>query len=343
MTPTAAVTGVPAVYLTHTVTSPVTPTISLPLSPLPFGTLLFSMGQLGRPEEENIYTLAPQGQRLWMADHMAKGGIRLSPDGKQVAYVVVESAGESIWIAHPDGTAARRLTPAYPRGGDVGHYLFLNGWSADSQKYAYTREYQYDTLNRQFYIVNVTSGTIRPIGEKGGVGGEWDPRKADELLFWPRQDNTRLCLLDVRTGDCAELGGDIPRLRREDWEVWGFTPDGDGFYVGRNGNMIITDRAGLIQRKISVNARIGAWSWSRDGQRFLIGIYDERQLTDIYIMGSQAANWRKVVSRQAFWEPGDVDNTYLNLGLWSPDGEWFLVYKHRLVHHGGNPSVVSGT
>ncbi|MBU1751032.1 MAG: hypothetical protein KKA73_25395 [Chloroflexi bacterium] len=273
-----------------------------------------------------------------MTNHEAnKPEFKVSPDGKQVAYIVVDPTHESIWVARSDGTLAHRLTPWYPSGeGETAAHIHLDGWSADGFELVYKQVFAYLHARNQCYIANVPTGTIRTVGDKGSMGAiDWNPKRADELLYIPA--TSPVYLLNVRTGNRVEIKGEVPGLRYEHLDVLGFTPDGDALYLVRweQGRVVTVGRTGQILWHIHVTAPLGALEWSPNGQQLLLGIWDQdRRVTDIYVITAESRNWRRVVSRQAFGEPDDSYDIYL--GTWSPDGQWFTVFK---TERGGSHEI----
>jgi dipeptidyl aminopeptidase/acylaminoacyl peptidase len=137
------------------------------------------MRRLSLPLVLLLAAFAPSGPRpitsadiyqfRWIADP------RISPDGSQAAYTLVQVADKrdkyetSLWVVATDGKSAPRRLTAGTRDG-------APRWSPDGQTIAFVRSAT-DTGAAQIYLLSLAGGEPRKLTDlaKGGGGPVWSP------------------------------------------------------------------------------------------------------------------------------------------------------------------------
>jgi serine/threonine protein kinase len=154
-----------------------------------------------------------------------------SPDGKLIAFRS-ERDGGGIFVMNRNGSSVRKIAPSG----------YNPAWSPDSARIAYAEESITRPEDRsgrisKLWVVDVASGSQRPLGDQDGVQPQWSPN-GEYLAYWAiDRDGDR----DLWTARVS--GGPPTRITRDqflDWNpVW--SPDGDWLYFcsNRGGSMDI--------------------------------------------------------------------------------------------------------
>ncbi|HVC33428.1 MAG TPA: S9 family peptidase [Chloroflexota bacterium] len=181
--------------------------------------------------------------------------VRISPDGRDVAFVVHDSFNERgklakgrIWLVSSEGGAAREFTSG-PRSDGAPR------WSPDGQTLAFLSDRSEDG-RLQLYLLARAGGEARQLFDaKGDLGVG---RRADALQWSP--DGTRLAFL-MKDPDVED------ERRRKD--------QGDDAieveHAPKFARLYVVDVAGGEIRPLSpANAQIWEFDWSPDGNDFVV-------------------------------------------------------------------------
>ena len=111
--------------------------------------------------------------------------LRVSPDGKKIAYLVTfsgDASNDGVWVSNVDGSNATHLS-------DVGGYR----WSSDSTKLWFLRLAPPGGANDQLDEVDITTDSVIASVPLDGrvLGGEWEVSPGgDAVAFWNESDET---------------------------------------------------------------------------------------------------------------------------------------------------------
>jgi Tol biopolymer transport system component/DNA-binding winged helix-turn-helix (wHTH) protein len=127
---------------------------------------------------------------------------RLSPDGREVAFMSWRSGQPSVWLSAPDGSNARQLTQfvastfGFPRWSPDGKQITFHGATADE--------------GRQIYIVPADGGVPRSL--TSGCCAEWS-LDGRHLYVTEIDDVPKITQVDIADGSRKRLfDGDLPYL-----------------------------------------------------------------------------------------------------------------------------------
>jgi dipeptidyl aminopeptidase/acylaminoacyl peptidase len=271
--------------------------------------------------------------------------IRLSPDGRRLAFVVAEldakedTTHSNIWLLDPDGTA-RQLT--------AGGRDRSPRWSPDQSRIAFLSSRGADQ-EPQVYVLPVAGGEAPPVskGLKGAGSLEWSPR-GDRLaaVAWtatPESDMEDLLRALHWDGAMEEdrLKGrphDPPErnpgeLASEQQGESGlrithrlkYRFDGVGYFDGRRRHLYLVaagaDEPAEARALTSGQYDVNAFSWHPDGERIAF-------LTNRETSPEADAGWRQdvwqVTADGALTELAHGPSALLSLA-WSPDGATLAV------------------
>jgi dipeptidyl aminopeptidase/acylaminoacyl peptidase len=259
---------------------------------------------------------------------------RISPDGRQVAYVVTRiderkhEYRSAIWLSSIDGSAARRFSAESGHSSDP-------AWSPDGRWLAFVSDREGDVSDKeaknrgkgkpQIWLIPTNGGEAHQLTfmEHGASSPVWSP------------DSKRL-LLSAAVGPTPEEGEDgkpLPQARVID-RLW-YRLDGVGFIYERRSHLFLQDIGGGAPEQLTD----GDWddgeaAWSPDGTQiaFTSNHADDRWRlpgADVYtltVTDGKAGSLRRL-----------TDET-LGCGSpsWSPDGSviaFLASYKMKSAGH----------
>lgn len=124
--------------------------------------------------------------------------VQWSPTGEWLAFAVAPDGGMNvqIYVARPDGTGMRRLTP----GGSTNNWL--GHWSKDGRELSIASSMR-DPSTMDAYLVDVTTGKARLVAENPGIGQIIDLGGNGKDAILARVENrsdNNLFLIDLQTG-----------------------------------------------------------------------------------------------------------------------------------------------
>jgi dipeptidyl aminopeptidase/acylaminoacyl peptidase len=246
---------------------------------------------------------------------------QLSPDGTQVAYVVMQMDKETyeyrraIWIAAVGGGAPRAFTS--------GHQDSQPRWSPDGKSLAFVRAPSGDTKptseedlshgvgKPQIFVIPVDGGEARQLTfmRHGAASPTWSP-DSRTLLFVAATGEP-----DDSEADTAALQGkNLPRVRTIT-EMF-YRLDGAGFIYDLRSHLFTISAAGGDPRQLTDGDwHDGAASWSPDGRR--IAFTSDR--SDQRWQWPAASIW---VIAEGGGAPARLTDEALGCAAptWSPDG-----------------------
>jgi Tol biopolymer transport system component len=162
------------------------------------------------PRLTRLSISAPPGKSLF-AD---TSGVALSPDGRQIAFVVGTIVGtdNELWVRSLESTTARRIESA-----DTVQFMF---WSPDSRRIGFFTP-------DQFKIVAADGGRAQVLcNAEGGRGGDWNG--ADQILLAPAPEGP-LFRISANGGDPVQVTTLDAARGESSHRFPTFLPDGDHF------------------------------------------------------------------------------------------------------------------
>lgn len=267
------------------------------------------------------------------------GGVAVSPDGRQVAWV--ESSSIYVADAHA-GAKARRITAG---NSTAVHDESSPSWSPDSKKLAFLSDAS-KSGQQQLYIADSAGGSARKVTNVKGflAAPGWSPDgKTIALLFTENAERAagplvaevaqtgvikesvteqRLALVDVATASLRQISPADMYVYEYDW-----SPDGKRFVTtaapGNGDNnwyiaqIYTLDAAGGEMKSIhKTPLQIANPAWSRDGKSvaFIEGLMSDEPSVggDIFVVSSDGGEARNIT-------PGmKASASWLT---WTPDGK----------------------
>ncbi len=230
----------------------------------------------GKPKRLTIYAPSDEQQnrlqRLTLTNQATE--FALSPDGKQVAFVV---RGEIFVVSADKGGEARRITDHPYRDFDI-------DWSPDNRKLAFISERD---GNREVYIVDVQTRELKRLTntpDAAESNPQWSPT-GNYVAFVRGPFGRQLCWVDVNTGE-EKVVVEAPLIGEFSW-----SPDGrwicfnrrdpannvtDLYIVPWNGGEPIN-----VTRQPYWN---GSIVWTKDGKHIVFRSRRTDGNTDIFVL-----------------------------------------------------------
>jgi imidazolonepropionase-like amidohydrolase/Tol biopolymer transport system component len=244
-----------------------------------------------------------------------------APDGKSIAFVSDRSGSENLWVAGPDGKAARQIS-----FGDDDTVLVSPAWSADG-RFIFVSRYRSDLNAYELWRHDLTGGArlLIPIRDKP------DTPRSDwrSSLGAAASPDGRFLYFARRTGSSSPEEMDEWTVVRRDLASGDeLTIVGEPEAPGKAGNPGAAFRPAL-----SPDGRLLAYAARVDGRtelrlRDLMTGADRRLAYPIERDQLQASMWQDIVPRYDF----------------TPDGKWILLSRNgrleRLPVQGGEASRI---
>jgi Tol biopolymer transport system component len=245
-------------------------------------------------------------------------GSAMSPDGRQVAYVLVTRDGQQyeLHVRQVNGGEAAKGRRVYVNPG--GHNMYLYGWSPDGKKILVSRGGPEDQTPG-LTVVSIADGGIRvlPRGSYARIPFSPDSRL---VAFWRSNTGIATDGLFVATMDGKETRIDVgPGQNR--WPVWSRDSSHILFENNRTGTWSLwmapvaggtpSGPARLVKENLGPYRPLG---FTREGAFYYLG---GRGTTTVYTAELDAR-------LNATTAPAMVTNQYINsnrAGVWSPDGQ----------------------
>ena len=204
--------------------------------------ILVTSYRTGRPELW-AYRLADRSFRALGHRGNSMGGV-YSPDGRRIAFTVMQGLNADVWVMNADGSGARRLTrdPA----------LNLSpSWSPDGRRIVFTSN---RAGTPQLYVMTAEGGEVRRLTFQGNYNQtpQWSPR-GDAVAFTARDERKVFDLFSAspETGAITRITQDQGRTNEEP----SFAPTGRllVFRTDRNGptQLVVSDPRGDRQTVIA--------------------------------------------------------------------------------------------
>jgi hypothetical protein len=205
---------------------------------------------------------AERGERgvlhvVTIADDAAKNyHVKLSPDGKSVAFDSDRDGIRGVYVAHADGTGVRRVSGA--------GYAAVPTWSPDGRRLAFLRAEEDRPRVWNLWLLELDTGEMARLTSHryGQVwAGAWFPD--GRRIAYSHED--RLILLELDSGRSASYASPLPgRLVRTP----AVSPDGGWimFQVFRDGGWLLDLGSGSMQRVLD-DPSAEEFTWAPDGRR----------------------------------------------------------------------------
>ncbi len=262
---------------------------------------------------------------------------RISPDGKQVAYVVTTIDGHkheyrsAIWLSSADGAEARRFTAESAHTSDP-------AWSPDGRWLAFVSDREGEASDKkqedqkkqgkgkpQIWLIPTNGGEARqfPFMEHGASSPVWSP------------DSRRL-LFSAAVGPGpqeTEDGKPLPQVRIID-RLW-YRLDGVGYIYERRSHLFLTDiEGGEPQQLTDGDWDDGDAAWSPDGTQI---VFASNHAEDRWRLPGADIYTLPIVEGKAGELHRLTDETLVcGSPSWSPDGKtiaFLASYKVKSAGH----------
>ncbi len=236
---------------------------------------------------------------------------QVSPDGKQVAFVVADAYKEGtaqIWMVNSDGSDCRTFTS--------GKHDRNPRWSPDGEWLAFLSDRKSDDGRNELFIISRHGGEARRVFEaKSSVGGDG----RGELIAWsPDGQHIAFLMEDPETGEEKKLKDQKidPILFERDHKfmrVW-----------------VADISSGEIRQVTTDPVQVWEFAWSADGSQFALVISDEPyewswyhcKLATVPAVGGSITTIYDPAPRQAAlpcWSPDGTQLAFLQ-SVWSDRG-----------------------
>lgn len=233
----------------------------------------------------------------------------LSPDGKEMIYIMVIAGKEQLMRRAVDGSYVRQLT-----SDDADHED--PAWSPDGSRVAFVL-----TKNglEQIHLMNPDGTGVEPLTPAAvkTIHPSWSPDGhrvvycTDDDLAPPRKNPSEIYSIDIATHSITKLLSDGVNT----YPVW--SPDGKMMAFRRmlgetNSEVFVADADGSNPRNITNNPAFDGWpAWSPDGSMIAFASNRGNQNYQIYTMRPDGSDVRLVAATEG---RGTAPK-------WSPDGK----------------------
>ncbi|HUB81006.1 MAG TPA: S9 family peptidase [Bryobacteraceae bacterium] len=264
------------------------------------------------------------------------GGVRISPDGRYVAYTVTEANWDEnefvsqIWLADTVSGNRMQLTAAKKSSGNP-------RWSPDSKRLAFTSDRDGKT---QIYVISPSGGEARQVtNEESGVGGmEWRP-DGSAIAFTSSGPETKESKdRKEKYGEFSIIGGDYHMNH-----IW----------LVKLPPEIPADVKQLPKPEQLTKGdqfSVGGFAWAPDGKRIAFSASRDPDLgsqgtQQIYVLDMADLHVRKLLesggpNSQPEWSPDGKSIAYV-----TANGQEFFFYANRYIAvipaEGGTPRVLT--
>lgn len=233
----------------------------------------------------------------------------LSPDGKEMIYIMVIAGREQLMRRAVDGSYARQLT-----SDDANHED--PAWSPDGSRVAFVL---IKNGLEQIHLMHPDGTGVEPLTPAAvkTIHPSWssDSRRVayctDDDLAPPRKNPSEIYSMDVATHSITKLLSDGVNT----YPVW--SPDGKMMAFRRmlgetNSEVFVSDADGSNARNITNNPAFDGWpAWSPDGSMIAFASNRGNQNYQIYTMRPDGSDVRLVAATEG---RGTAPK-------WSPDGK----------------------
>ena len=257
----------------------------------------------GAPAQNRPRTLAYQ------FSHAAIMDPTLSPDGKEMIYIMVIAGKEQLMRRAVDGSYVRQLT-----SDDADHED--PAWSPDGSRVAFVlikdKLEQIHLMNPDGTAVEpLTSATIRTIHPSWSPDGRRVAYCTDDDLAPPSKNPSEIYSIEIATHSTTKLlSGGV-----NTYPVW--SPDGKMLAFRRmlgetNSEVFVADGDGSNPRNITNNPAFDGWpAWSPDGTLIAFASNRGNQNYQIYTMRPDGTDVRLVAATEGRG----------TAAKWAPDGK----------------------
>jgi len=190
-------------------------------------------------------------------DGRKTSAVRVSPDGRWVAYESNGGGVHGVWIARRDGSEPRRVSGA--------SLAILPSWSPDGSHLLFVARSFTRPDIWGIWIVEMGTTRVNRVASVGSVqiaGASWFPD--NRHVCYPKAD--RLVVLDISTGAASTLH--VPSNARPIVGVPAVSPEGGRivFAVASDGVWLASLGDGRVQRLIS-ERDVDAFAWAPGGRQ----------------------------------------------------------------------------
>lgn len=294
VTPTA--TKTPTAIATSTVTPILTEVLSTPSPTLSGSTAIKAWpvegSDYGILDSNSIIPDPPQNS--WIPCCAP-----LSPDGRKVAYLVVQSLSHGISLKNLDNGEVSEIFNIRLSNGEA--FLVHPVWSLDSRAFAF------EANDGTLYIADAESHQLTSLGQ--GKNPAWSPVGSQLVYVSWIDGKQQLFLTDSQGGNTFRLVDEEAELTNPAW-----SPNGQqiAFVLERGGNhniYVINVDGTDLRRLTNSEGNDNFPAWSPDGTRIAF-VSNRSGQGEVHVMNARGSD-RSTLTR---------GGRYASFPVWSPDG-----------------------
>lgn len=288
-------------------------------SPYAADQLLYRMDRAGN-ENMQVYLqdLATGKARLLTDGRSVHGAPVWANDGRRIAFTGNGRDGTSHDIYVVDTSSTNTAARLVYGGGD--EMLLVQDWSLDDTRLLVLR--QRSTTDAELLILDIATGTVRPIEPGAGVKGPFAVTQGrfsrDGRGVYYLSDHgaefTELRFTDMFSGETTVLA---PQNR---WNVERFDLSRDGRFIAYTLNeagysrLVLHDipaKADILLPALPAGAVIGALGFDVKGQRLALQVESAQSPRDVFVLDTGAGTSAPQLVRWTSSETGPIDRSRL--------------------------------
>jgi len=235
-----------------------------------------------------------------------------SPDGSQIAYMVIDGGKATIWVADSAGRNGRQLTTE-----GFEEFAETDPWSPDGSRLLYQSR---RTGTADVWVLPVNGDTARQLTRdvRNDYAGQWSPDGTWVAFLSERGRQTDIWIVPAAGGTPQRVTDDAAAENDVQW-VPGGREIGFSTGVVRRGLWAQSLADGAERRVTPDSIRVGGFDLSPDGSQVVYEVVRGGGVSDLQVVAVTGGAPQTLVANSA----------RSTVPLWSPDGAKVLFISDR--------------